>query len=57
MGRCNRLCRRDPDSGDLYCPSYGWVDGCPMDGVEEDEDGFIVNTNNANNNKENEDED
>lgn len=48
-------CPRDPDTGEVLC-HHGWRDSCPMDGVEEDEDGILVNTNNTDNNKEDEDE-
>ena len=48
-------CRIDPDTGEVLC-HHGWRDSCPMDGVEEDEDGVLVNTNNTNNNNEDEDE-
>lgn len=48
-------CPRDPDTGEVLC-HHGWRDSCPMDGVEEDEDGVLVNTNNTNNNNEDEDE-
>ena len=48
-------CPRDPDTGEVLC-HHGWRDSCPMDGVEEDEDGILVNTNNTDNNKENKDE-
>ncbi len=37
-------CRRDPDTGEVLCRD-GWRDSCPMEGVEADEDGFLVNTN------------
>ena len=48
-------CPRDPDTGEVLC-HHGWRDSCPMEGVEEDEDGILVNTDNTNNNKEDEDE-
>jgi len=48
-------CPRDPDTGEVLC-HHGWRDSCPMEGVEEDEDGILVNTNNTDNNKEDEDE-
>ena len=52
-------CRRDPDTGEYLCHRLGrWVPECPMDGVERDEDGFLIDTktNNENNNEEDEDE-
>ena len=36
-------CPRDPDTGEVLC-HHGWRDSCPMEGVEEDEDGILVNT-------------
>ena len=48
-------CRRDPNTGEVLC-HHGWRDSCPMEGVEEDEDGILVDTNNTNNNEEDEDE-
>ena len=48
-------CRRDPDTGEVLC-HHGWRDSCPMEGVEEDEDGNLIDTNNTDNNKEKKDE-
>lgn len=51
-------CRRDPDTGEYLCHRVGrWVPECPMEGVERDEDGSLIDTNKKNNNEEEDDED